>query len=429
MNIVMITNTFTPHVSGVARSVEAFTAEYRGRGHRVLVIAPEFEGAPADEHDVVRVPAIQNFNGSDFSVRIPVPGFLSSVLDEFRPDIMHSHHPFLLGATALRLAASYNVPLVFTHHTMYERYTHYVPGDSRTLRQFVVELATGYANLCDHVFAPSESVKAVFRSRGVTSLMEVVPTGVDTVRFGHGDRTRFREEMRIPQDSFVVGHVGRLAEEKNLSFLAEAVARFLKNSNGSHFVVAGSGPSQQEIHDVFSQNGLSTRLHLAGVLDGRKLVDAYKAMDLFAFASQSETQGMVLTEAMAAGVSVVALDAPGVREVVGDKQNGRLLPGQDIASFVSALRWVRERTAQERQALQQAALKTADSFSMPRCAKRALSVYDGLIHDVAKPKDADTSLWEVARRGWEAEWEIWANRAHAAGAALAETIRPSNSGC
>ena len=114
MNIVMLTNTFTPHVGGVARSVESFTAEYRRRGHRVLVVAPEFPGMALVESDVVRIPAIQNFNGSDFSVVLPLSGLLTNVLDEFAPDIIHSHHPYLLGVTALRVARYRNLPLVFT---------------------------------------------------------------------------------------------------------------------------------------------------------------------------------------------------------------------------------------------------------------------------------------------------------------------------
>src|SRR3990172_3888517 len=128
MNIVMFTNTYTPHVGGVARSVEAFSGAYRRRGHRVLVVAPEFADQPQHEEDVVRIPAIQNFNGSDFSVVLPVPGSLDDVLDAFKPDIVHAHHPFLLGNTAVRVARFRELPLVFTHHTLYEQYTHYVPA-------------------------------------------------------------------------------------------------------------------------------------------------------------------------------------------------------------------------------------------------------------------------------------------------------------
>ena len=124
---------------------------------------------------------------------------------------------------ALRLAASQNVPVVFTHHTMYERDTHYVPGDSPALRRFAVQLTTDFANLCDRVFAPSESVASILRDRGVIAPLDIVPTGVDTARFSQGDGQVLRRELGIPDHAFVVGHIGRLAPEKNLDFLADAV--------------------------------------------------------------------------------------------------------------------------------------------------------------------------------------------------------------
>jgi glycosyltransferase involved in cell wall biosynthesis len=127
----------------------------------------------------------------------------------------------------LRSAVHFNVPFVFQHHTMYGQYTHYVPGDSRALKRFVIDLATGYANLCDCVFAPNESVAQVLRQRGVRPPITVVPTGIDEHRFAHGDGCRMRSELRIPSDVRVVGHVGRLAPEEDLPFLARAVLRFL----------------------------------------------------------------------------------------------------------------------------------------------------------------------------------------------------------
>jgi glycosyltransferase involved in cell wall biosynthesis len=294
MNILMVTNTFTPHVGGVAKSVAAFTETYRQLGHRVLVITPEFESMPENETDVIRVPAIQNFNGSDFSVRLPIPGYVFASLDEFRPDIVHSHHPFLLGDTALLIAASFDVPLVFTHHTMHEQYTHYVPLDSPQLKRFVVQLATGYANLSDRVIAPSQSIAKILEGRGVETAIEVIPTGVDVQRMTQGNGSAIRERMKIPAGVQVIGHTGRLAPEKNLQFLAEAVAEFIDCHPKTHFLVIGDGPSKTEIETIFKNSGLDSHLHFTGNLKGQDLVDSYHAMDIFAFASKSETQGMVL---------------------------------------------------------------------------------------------------------------------------------------
>lgn len=422
MNIVILTNTFTPHVGGVARSVETFTEEYRKRGHRVLVVAPEFPDMPQDEVDVVRIPAIQNFNASDFSVALPVHPRLTETLDDFQPDIVHAQHPFLLGMSAVRIARYRELPLVFTHHTLYEQYTHYVPGDSPALKRFVIELGTRYANLSDQVFAPSESIRDLLYERGVSTPITVVPTGVRLENFAHGDGAAFRAQQNIPQAAFVVGHLGRLAPEKNLEFLAEAVAVFLKTASQAHFLVIGTGPSEKAIRKIFARAGLEARLHMAGTLQHEQLADALHAMDVFAFASRSETQGLVLTEVMAAGLPVVALDASGVREVVKDRQNGRLLREETPEAFSAALHWVAGLSQQQMRALKQSALDTAEAFSMPRTADKALACYESL-----KPKStADSGDKE---RGWEdvvilikTEWDIIKSVAGAGDAALDESL-------
>ena len=422
MNILIFTNTFTPHVGGVARSVEAFTAEYRKRGHRVLIVAPEFPDMPQDEVDVVRINAIQKFNASDFSVALPIHPQLGEAVDAFRPDIVHAQHPFLLGITALRLARHRGLPLVFTHHTLYEQYTHYIPGDSPALKRFAIELATRYANLTDRVFAPSESIRDLLQERGVTTPIAVVPTGVRLESFAQGDGLAFRRQTGIPEAACVVGHLGRLAPEKNLEFLGEAVADFMRSNASAHFLVIGTGPSEQAIRDIFAGSGMDERLHIAGILQQQRLADALHAMDLFAFASTSETQGMVLTEAMAAGLPVVALDAPGAREVVRDTQNGRLLAEATPAAFSAALQWVVERTPAQLRALQQAALATADAFSIPRTADKALACYEALASGARADAGSDELRWEDVRTFMRTEWEILKSVAQASDAALGTSL-------
>jgi glycosyltransferase involved in cell wall biosynthesis len=418
MRILMLTNTYLPHVGGVARSVAAFAAEYRRLGHEVLVIAPEFEDVTDSTSEVIRVPAIQKFNGSDFSLPVPSPGKVHAAVADFRPEVVHSHHPFFMGATAMRVARGRNLPLVFTHHTMYDQYTHYVHGESAAFSRFTAALTAGYCNLCDAIVAPSQSVADMLRQREVSATIEVIPTGVDVAHFQHGDGRAIREELRIPQDAFVIGHVGRLAPEKNLEFLAEAVATFLDRFAAGRFLVVGSGSCEEVFRVTFDRFALGHRLHMAGTLEGQKLIDAYHAMDLFAFASQTETQGMVVTEAMAAGLPVVALDGSGVREVVVDKSNGRLLPRASVPLFAQGLGWIATRTQSERQALQTAAEQTAERLSMARCARRALKLYDSLRHPSRPLASKVSPDWGKTRRRLEAEWTLWSNLASAATAAL-----------
>lgn len=406
MNIVLVTNTFTSHVGGVARSVEAFSEEYRRLGHRVLVIAPEFPDTPEDEIDVIRVPAIQKFNASDFSVALPIPSGLIEALQDFRPDVIHSQHPFLLGMTAVRLARYFELPLVFTHHTLYEQYTHYVPGNSTILQNFIIELGTSYANLSDQVFAPSDSIRELLIKRGVTTPVAVVPTGVRTERFSCGQGGHCRQRLGIPASAFVAGHMGRLAPEKNLRFLAQAVIRFLQQRENAVFLLVGSGSMEEELQQDFAEAGVQERVFMAGVLQSQALADALAAMDVFVFASQSETQGMVLTEAMAAGTPVVAVDASGAREVVRDGVSGRLLPHEDLASFVEALNWVHDLSGGERERLVAGAQDVAEEYSLANTARLALACYEALRPQEPHQWEGDEQRWKQVMRFIGAEWEV-----------------------
>lgn len=418
MNIVMTTNTFTPHVGGVARSVQTFTRELRRRGHRVLVIAPAFEGMPEVEEDVIRLPAWRHFSEGDFSVPAPLPGRVTRALNAFGPEIVHAHHPFLLGETALRVGASRNLPVVFTHHTLYERYTHYLPGDSPRLRHFAIDLATGFSNLCDTVIAPSRSVAELITARGVTTPVEVIPTGVDMDLFSPGDGDRLRDRLEIPREAFVIGHVGRLAPEKAPLFLAATVARFLSREPACHFLLVGAGPCEEEMEAVFARQGLSRQLHRLHVLTGMELVDAYRAMNVFVFASQSETQGMVLTEAMSTGAPVIAVDGPGVREVVRDGFNGRMLERVDEEGFAAAISWLAALDDKGTKAMRANALRTAEECSLSRSADKLMSLYQRLKTQHPGEKNLEASRWTSTRRIFRKELRILRNIANAAEEAL-----------
>lgn len=422
MNILMMTNTFTPHVGGVARSVEAYTHSYIQQGHNVLVVAPEFPNMPEDEHGVVRIPAIQKFNGSDFSVVIPLSRFLGQEMRAFEPDIVHSHHPFLIGSTAVRVANTFKIPLVFTHHTMYEQYTHYVPGNSQMMKAFAINLATAYANMCDAVFAPSQSIVDILVARGVKSPIHVVPTGVNLETFSRGSGQGFKQVMGIPEDVFVLGHLGRLAAEKNLQYLINALILVLQKEHKTHFLLVGSGPIKSQILTWFKDAGVTNQVHHLGFLEQPLLASAYQAIDLFVFASKSETQGMVITEAMAASVPVIALDAPGIREVVVDNYNGRLLAeNDDYKAYADALLLFINQLKIDPSSFKEAARATARGLSIQVCAENALAIYADLLGKSFVHRTKEHQLWSDILPNIESEYEIIKNYLVSATDALSDS--------
>lgn len=404
----MFTNTYRPHVGGVAHAVAATTEELRRQGHEVLIVCPEFPGALDAERDVVRIPAIQRFNGSDFSVALPVSVRLRERLTEFAPDVIHSHHPFLLGDTAVRLAAELMRPLVFTHHTLYERYTHYVPADSPALRRFVAQLAVGYGALANRVIAPSESIAQLLRTRGLTAPIDVVPTGFAPGVTG-GSRGAARQRWRIPSNAFVVGHVGRLAPEKNLEFLADAVGEFLVRHAEAYLLLVGDGPSKDAIHATMVSRGVTDQVRQTGTLTGRALADAYAGMDVFVFASTSETQGLVLIEAMANGVYAITLDASGTRDVVVRGVNGELLEREERERFVDELNRFTLRYAEESAALRQHVRRSVERYSIEHTTAALVESYRTATEKNGVPPSIDVGGWSALLRRFEAEWSLLSN--------------------
>ena len=425
MKIAMFTNTYLPHVGGVARSVSTLEEACRARGHEVRVIAPESDDAAPSPH-VLRVPAIQHFNGSDFSVRLPALNVVRDFMEDFKPDIIHSHHPFLLGDSALRESWKMRVPIVFTHHTLYERYTHYVPLDSPALKRVAVQLATEYCNLCDQVIAPSESIEHLLIERGVTRPILAIPTGIDTAFFAAGDSARFRDQAGIAHDAKIIGHTGRLAREKNLMFLAEAVVPCLAAEPRAVFLVVGDGDARPELLEYLRLHVREEQFHFTGSLSGPALADAYAAMDCFVFASQTETQGLVLAEAMATGMPVVALDGPGVREIVRDGENGLLLEGHASArDFTAALRRLMGDPELSRICAGKARSTAAD-YDTEHCVARVLDCYTNLIASSSERTDESPSAWDRLLSGIEIEWSLLVGKVSAAAAAVNETPATEN---
>jgi len=325
----------------------------------------------------------------------------------------------------LRVAAFRNLPVIFTYHTRYELYGHYALQDSPMMMRLALSLALGYCDLCDAVVAPSESTAEFLVQHKIKPPVHVIPTGIKASAYATGNGPALRKTMDIPQKAFIVGHVGRLAPEKNLRYLSESVVAFLKSNPNAHFLVAGSGATEPQIRDMFAKAGLEKRLHLAGVLEGTPLADIYAAMDVFAFSSHSETQGLVLAEAMTASVPVVSLDAPGAREIVKDGHNGYLLPSDAApAEFAMALALVANCNQMDYKKMRTAAADTSRNYTHDSCITLTLALYSLVLAPQPNSRKSAAGSWEAAMRSLGREWDIFGNVAHAVSdAVLAPTSK------
>lgn len=406
MNIAMFTNTYLPGVGGIEKSIDIFATEMRKQGHAVLVVAPEYEGATESTDTTLRVPAIKQIAGTPYSIKLSVPGVISHRLKQFKPDIIHSHQPFLLGDSALRMARSFNIPIVYTNHTFMERYLHWFPVDWQILRDIAHKLPVAYANLVDHIVTPTASVAAVMRERGTRTAITPIATGIDADFFAAGNRDAFRKEYGIADEHFVLGHLGRLNPEKNLDYLAKVALAFVRaQPQRRRFLLVGEGDSVPAIKKLFTDNGVERQLIYAGLKKGQACADAYAAMDAFAFSSLTDTQGLVLSEAMAAGNPVFALHAPGAQDMIQHQRNGWLFPQQTQPQVFAQQMDAVISDSRQFQAMREHAARDAHAVSIPKCARSMLTLYEQVINGI----DANTeehSFWEKLVNRWEVEIDL-----------------------
>jgi 1,2-diacylglycerol 3-alpha-glucosyltransferase len=374
MNIAFFTNNYKPFVGGVPIAIENLAETLRRRGHRVFIFAPEYDQPVEDERDVFRTWSIKNFNDSNFVLPIPLSLETYVHFSDTKADVVHCHHPFLLGETGLHAARASNLPVVFTYHTQYEKYAHYLPFDKAMVTELAQSVAVRFSNCCDGVIAPSTDVQKMLQERGVTTEIRVIPTGVDLGRFRDGRVRWLRNHLGIPDDDRIMLFVSRLAKEKNVEFLIDAFAKMTESAGNLRFVLVGSGEYESVIRERAESSGSGDRIHFTGTLSGPDLVSAYKDADIFAFASTTETQGMVVLEAMAGGLPVVAVDACGVRDVVQDGQNGYLIPEGDTEAFAeSALSILKNAT--HRNQLRENAVARASEMSLMNTTRKVEDLY------------------------------------------------------
>lgn len=418
MHIAMFTNTYLPLVGGIEQSIATFTADLASQGHSVLVVTPQVRGAPAVEKHVFRMPAVTNAGGTAFSLQYPFAPGLRERLDRFAPDLVHTHQPFLLGDTGLREARRRGLPLVFTHHTFYERYADFFGFESETTARLARRLPVEYANLCDWVIAPTPTIAGIIRRRGVEKPVTVLPTGVDTGFFSHGDGRRFRADHGIPEEATVIGHLGRLVPAKNMSFLAEAVAEALSREPKTWTLWVGEGESVDEIQRIFRARGVAERMVMPGACRGQPVADAYAAMDVFVFASGTDTQGIVLVESLASGTPVIALDTPGPRDIVRNGLDGWLLsPHASPTEFTEAIvAFVRD--PERRVGYGKHARKRAKEFERTACAQRLTDLYTEVQAARPPPVNGELDAWNQRLERVATEWDLFREKTSAALGAL-----------
>jgi 1,2-diacylglycerol 3-alpha-glucosyltransferase len=337
VRIALFTNNYLPFCGGVTISVETLRRGLEERGHEVWVMAPRFRGVRDGGPGVLRYPSIPATTYPEFPLAIPYAPTVTARVRALDVDIFHAHHPFLLGPAARRLARSAGRPLVFTYHTRYEKYAHYVPLTRTLVETAAVVLSTRFAKRVDAVIAPSVVVRDELVRRGVRAPVSVVPTGVDLACFRPGDRLAARRALALPDHDPVLLYVGRLDREKSVDRVLLAFERVASTVPRARLLIVGHGKEAERLRRRAETLAAAGGVQFLGARAHDTLPVCYQAADLFLFASETETQGLVLAEAAACGLPAVAVDASGCDEVIRDGETGLLTKSDPTALAEAAI--------------------------------------------------------------------------------------------
>ena len=372
LSVALFSDSALPVLNGVSVSIDSLVRELRSRGHSVHVFTSSFPGHADDDPNTHRFRSVMTPWAPDYP--LAVPPFYPK-LREFRKhrfDVVHTHTPFTVGFVGLRWAESHEVPIVSTYHTNYDKYAYYgrfIP--KRYLRYKIAKHLNFYYNRVGQVITPSEAAKRWLLRHSVHTPITVVPTGVPAPRMI--DRAHARAELGIGPERRVLLYSGRIAREKNLGVLFEALALALPHEPRLELLVVGDGPARPAYSVLARELGVGDRVRFVGAQRRADVDRFYAASDLFVFSSMTETQGLVVLEAMSYGLPALVVQGGGAAEAVEDGVNGFVLRNEPAQVAETALRvlgddplWVR---------LSEGAKRTGRDRSVAATTEQVLEVY------------------------------------------------------
>jgi glycosyltransferase involved in cell wall biosynthesis len=383
VRVLFISDVYFPRVNGVSTSIRTFRQDLALQDVHTRLVAPHYDCPPEaapEEQGVLRVPAARvPRDPEDRRMRWRALTRALDALPASEFDLVHIHTPFLAHYAGVRFARRANIACIATYHTFFEEYLHhYLPLLPRRLSRLLARSFTrSQCAAVQALIAPSEPMRAVLTGYGVSTPIHVLPTGLAADRFRAGDGRAFRARAGIDAQRPLVTYIGRVAHEKNIGFLVEVFRRVLASVPEALLVIAGEGPARAALRQQVAHLGLEGHVHFAGYLErDSALLDCYAAADVFVFASRTETQGLVLLEAMAQGVPVVSTAELGTRSILVPGSGALVVPEQQQEFAAAVVRVLSDAGVREELAARGRAY--ARNWSSAAMARRLAELYAGL---------------------------------------------------
>ncbi len=381
MRIALFSECYSPVANGVVTSVATLRNELRAQGHKVYLFAPGTR-QPGDDEDIFRLPELP-FPRHPYHMARPFPR-LHFDFASLQADVIHCHHPFTVGRLGSDIARKYGLPMVYTAHSLYDSMAQ--NAKSPIVRTMSEKAALGvvrrFCSKADYVITPSRYTRDALKQNGIQNRFAVIPSGVTAPVASPGARERVRESLHVAPDAPLMLFIGRLGPEKHVDILihmTKLLADRKLPASQANFKLAlvGDGMSREELELMGQELGISDRLLFLGERPHAEVGDFYSAADLFTFSSPSETQGLVLVEAMLAGLPCVAADYGGPREIVLQNETGIRVPLEPKA-FASAVERLLLNPREARK-MGQSGMKRAERYSPQNMAAAVMEVYENVV--------------------------------------------------
>ncbi|MBU1119001.1 glycosyltransferase [Patescibacteria group bacterium] len=386
MNIGFFTDTYQKGFSGVETSINSFKKELEAEGHTVYIFAPldgeKWNTKEENDQGIFRLQAMNQDFFPEFKLTFPLSAKVIANFGEFELDLIHSHTPFIMGFYANVVGFTLNVPVIHTYHTLYEKFAGHSFLKGKKTDKLIMNVAAKVSVLhtarCNRVIVPSRKMKNILAEYGITENVTVLPSGINLEALKDIDKDAFKKKNKILQKKKTLLFVGRIGREKNVSFLFDALETIRKKNKNVLLIVIGSGPAEDELKEEAKKRSLAKNVLFAGHKKREDVYEAYAGSDIFAFASQTDTQSLVIVEAAASGLPIVMLKDEGLIDLVKDGKNGFVVDTPD--EFADAtLRLLSSKKLHDD--FSREAKEAASKYSIENQTRKLIKVYQETLKD------------------------------------------------
>lgn len=327
MKIAFFTDTYFPQLNGVTISVANYAKALREKGHTVYIFAPKIKGYKDTEKDVYRLPSVKVLSSEPevmFPIGVSFRGMRQLLKMDF--DIVHAHGNGAFSLLGQRVARIQKIPFIITFHTLHTEYTHYF-FKGKVIKPGMVERGFRiWARISDGIIAPSEKMRQKLIEFGCKKEIVIMPNFIDLSPFMHAKEGYLHKLLDLSADVPLLLTVGRLGKEKNFSFLIDVFAALAQKEKKSHFVIVGQGPEKEALQKQAMDRGVADRVHFTGRIAEQDMPHVYHDGAIFLFASTTETQGICVLEAAAAGVPLIIGKDAAFDLILQNGEDGFALP-------------------------------------------------------------------------------------------------------